>query len=359
MLYTLSGVPREKFSKFPMPRNTAVFGPTFKGEGIIRLDDVTKDSRYGKNAPHKGMPEGHLPVRSYLAVSVKAANGEVLGGLFFGHSQPGVFTAREENVVAAIAAQAASAIANARLYDAEQRARKAAEAAERRTSTLHKIALQLSRAVAAEEACRIVVREVRALFDAPAGGVMLVGPDPVAHRADCRRWSPLGRDEGGDRAASTRCRCAARRGGADGQGRVGHRRRQLAARYPHLVKIRDQVGANTWAAIPMQFEGRTIGAFGFRSTETRVLTTEEEALLLAVGQQCAQAIERARLHDATQAARKEAEEASRAKDEFLAMLGHELRNPLSPIVTALQLMKLRGDERRRASRTSSSARSIT
>ncbi len=37
------------------------------------------------------------------------------------------------------------------------------------------------------------------------------------------------------------------------------------------------------------------------------------------------------------------EEASRAKDEFLAMLGHELRNPLSPIVTALQLMRMRGE----------------
>ncbi len=51
-----------------------------------------------------------------------------------------------------------------------------------------------------------------------------------------------------------------------------------------------------------------------------------------------------------QAARREAESANRAKDEFLAMLGHELRNPLSPILTALQLMKLRGgdaDERER------------
>ena len=46
-----------------------------------------------------------------------------------------------------------------------------------------------------------------------------------------------------------------------------------------------------------------------------------------------------------QAARRAAEEANRAKDEFLAMLGHELRNPLAPIVTALQLMQLRGDTR--------------
>jgi signal transduction histidine kinase len=40
----------------------------------------------------------------------------------------------------------------------------------------------------------------------------------------------------------------------------------------------------------------------------------------------------------------ELEAASRAKDEFLAMLGHELRNPLSPIVTALALIKLRGEK---------------
>ena len=42
-------------------------------------------------------------------------------------------------------------------------------------------------------------------------------------------------------------------------------------------------------------------------------------------------------------ARRAAESANRAKDEFLAMLGHELRNPLAPILTALQLMTLRGD----------------
>jgi signal transduction histidine kinase/CheY-like chemotaxis protein len=42
------------------------------------------------------------------------------------------------------------------------------------------------------------------------------------------------------------------------------------------------------------------------------------------------------------ASRRDAESANRAKDEFLAMLGHELRNPLAPILTALQLMQLRG-----------------
>ncbi|MFL9908824.1 response regulator [Paraburkholderia sp. RL17-337-BIB-A] len=120
MLYTLSGVPKEAFEKFPMPRNTAVFAPTFNGEGIVRVDDITKDPRYGHNSPHRGMPEGHLKVCSYLAVPVQSRSGEVVGGLFFGHPEPAVFTERAERIVAGIAAQAAIAIDNARLYQAAQ-----------------------------------------------------------------------------------------------------------------------------------------------------------------------------------------------------------------------------------------------
>lgn len=115
-LYTLSGVPREAFASFPMPRNTDVFGPTFRGEGIVRLDDVKADPRYGRNAPYQGMPPGHLPVSSYLAVPVASRSGEVLGGLFFGHSKAGVFTEAHEQYVVAFASQAAISIDNARLY---------------------------------------------------------------------------------------------------------------------------------------------------------------------------------------------------------------------------------------------------
>ena len=121
VLYTLSGVPRSAFEKFPMPRNTGVFGPTFRGEGIVRSADITEDPRYGHNAPHKGMPEGHLPVRSYLAAPVMGRDGTVIGGLFFGHADPGVFTERAERLVASVAVMAAIAMEKIRLYDAAQR----------------------------------------------------------------------------------------------------------------------------------------------------------------------------------------------------------------------------------------------
>jgi PAS domain S-box-containing protein len=120
-LYTLSGAPIEAFSNFPMPRNTEVFGPTFRGEGIVRSDDITKDPRYGRNAPRKGMPEGHLPVHSYLAVPVVSRTGEVTGGLFFGHKETGVFTERSERLLVGLAGEAAVAIDNSRLSQESQR----------------------------------------------------------------------------------------------------------------------------------------------------------------------------------------------------------------------------------------------
>ncbi|MDB4937299.1 MAG: Phytochrome, two-component sensor histidine kinase, partial [Labilithrix sp.] len=112
-LYSLSGAPREAFASFRLPRATPPFGPTFRGQGVIRCDDVRKDPRYGLWGPQ---PPGHLPVVSYLAVPVVTRTGEVLGGLFFAHREAGRFTSEHERLVVGIAGQAAIALENARLY---------------------------------------------------------------------------------------------------------------------------------------------------------------------------------------------------------------------------------------------------
>jgi signal transduction histidine kinase/ActR/RegA family two-component response regulator len=75
-----------------------------------------------------------------------------------------------------------------------------------------------------------------------------------------------------------------------------------------------------------------------------------DALTGSAAQQRSGEAERARLYAEAQAARQHAEGANRTKDEFLAMLGHELRNPLAPIVTALRLMSLRNPEAHQAER---------
>ncbi|HEX5705712.1 MAG TPA: PAS domain S-box protein [Pyrinomonadaceae bacterium] len=145
MLYTMSGVSREAFAHFPMPRATELFGPTFRGEGTVRIADVHKDARYGKNSPYFGMPEGHLPVTSYLAVPVVSRSGSVLGGLFFGHPEADRFTERHERLVAGMAAQAAVAMDNALLFEAAERARAEAESSAAESARLYREAQEANR----------------------------------------------------------------------------------------------------------------------------------------------------------------------------------------------------------------------
>ena len=122
-LYALAGASRDEFSKFPISRNSDVFAATFRGEGVYRSDDITKDPAYG---PSDTGPS-HFPVRSYLAVPVVSRSGDVIGGLFFGHANAGVFTEAHERIVIALASQAATAMDNARLFTAVERARREAQ----------------------------------------------------------------------------------------------------------------------------------------------------------------------------------------------------------------------------------------
>ncbi|HEY0169484.1 MAG TPA: PAS domain S-box protein [Pyrinomonadaceae bacterium] len=145
MLYTMSGVPLEAFAHFPMPRATDLFGPTFRGEGTILIGDVRKDPRYGNNSPYYGMPEGHLPVVSYMAVPVISRTGEVYGGLFFGDPKEGVFDEHMARIVEGLAAQAAVAIDNVRLFEALERARAQAEASAADKERLYREAREANR----------------------------------------------------------------------------------------------------------------------------------------------------------------------------------------------------------------------
>ena len=147
LLYALSGADAEAFKGMGMPRPTAVFGPTFRGEGAVRSPDITRDPRYGHNKPNHGMPAGHLPVRSYLALPVTSRSGEVLGGLFFGHEKPDVFSERAERLLTGLAAQAAIGIDNARLFAAAQRHSETLEQrVEERTEELRRTQEQLHQA---------------------------------------------------------------------------------------------------------------------------------------------------------------------------------------------------------------------
>jgi signal transduction histidine kinase/CheY-like chemotaxis protein len=123
----LSGVSAEGFGDFPLFQDSNAFGSPF--QGVSRSDDLTDDPRYGPKVPFKVMQAGQRPTRSYLATPVRSGAGELLGGLFFGHPEPGFFHERDGRLVAGLAAHAGIAVDNAHLYQEAREARAAAEAA--------------------------------------------------------------------------------------------------------------------------------------------------------------------------------------------------------------------------------------
>jgi signal transduction histidine kinase/ActR/RegA family two-component response regulator len=111
-----------------------------------------------------------------------------------------------------------------------------------------------------------------------------------------------------------------------------------------LLSFAEAIGMSAYYLVPLVARGRTLGALAALQAESgRKITPDDCALISEIAQRAAVALDNARLYADMQAAREQAENANRAKDEFLAMLGHELRNPLAPIVTALYLMEKRGD----------------
>lgn len=107
-----------------------------------------------------------------------------------------------------------------------------------------------------------------------------------------------------------------------------------------LLTFAAAIGMRAYYVVPLIARGRTLGALAALQAESgRAFTPADCAMLDDLGRRAALALDNARLYAEAHAARKEAERASRAKDEFLGILGHELRNPLAPIVWALHAMQ--------------------
>ncbi|HEX3357548.1 MAG TPA: EAL domain-containing protein [Tepidisphaeraceae bacterium] len=114
------GISREQFSQIELSRLTTIFAAAFENEGIIRIADITSDPRYAELVSIAGASDISPTPRSLLAAPVVSRTGEVLGALFFAHEKVNVFGEWDERLLRGIAAHAAIALDNARLYQAAQ-----------------------------------------------------------------------------------------------------------------------------------------------------------------------------------------------------------------------------------------------
>jgi len=226
---------------------------------------------------------------------------------------------------------------NERRLIAEQAAREA-------LARLQRVTAALSQAASPEDVAAAVLRECSDAIGAGAAALYLLAPNGQSLDFFAQQGHP---EDSADEfpsiplEAETPLTDAARK-------RAAAFYESFDACVKEYPPLRNAIRAGNFqasVALPLVVHGDLLGVLGVRFTERRAFDASERTLLLTIADVCAQAIDRARLFATETEARAAAEAASRAKDEFLAMLGHELRNPLAPISTAIQLMKLKGEDR--------------
>ncbi|MFL5615136.1 MAG: GAF domain-containing protein [Gemmatimonadaceae bacterium] len=255
-----------------------------------------------------------------------------LGALALGFSTRREFSSEDRALIEAMAQQCSLALERARLFESEQKARRAAE-------RLQSLTTELSEATTVATVGEAVMEHGVSALGAYAGVLALhtpaadeleilssIGYPAAACMSAGRRWS----------ATATIPICEAARTGDIiflGSPQAWGDRYLGGYAPPHSRSA-------AWAAIPFTVEGQRRGALLWTFDDQHVFDNDERALMVAIARQCAQALERARLFDAERTARTMADEANRAKTDFLAVMSHELRTPLNAIAGYAELLEI-------------------
>ncbi|HEY9696265.1 MAG TPA: PAS domain-containing protein [Trichocoleus sp.] len=277
-------------------------------------------------------------IRSTLLVPLKV-QGQTIGLLSFTRHAPAEpHTQDDLNLFQDLADRAAMAIANARLYQQAEQARQQAERTADRTARLQAVTAALSESLTPIQVAEVIAQQTSAVVNAASVLVALVTPqkdeleiihslgDGVDLAPEWQRF-PL--------STATPLTDAIRAGQPIWEETLEDR----INRYPHLAKNYAQAKYPAWISLPLMLEGQAVGGVSVTFAQLPQLEPDDRAFMLALAQQCAQAIVRAQLYEAEQRARSQAEAANRTKDEFLAMLSHELRTPMNPILGWSRLLQ--------------------
>ncbi|WP_052517759.1 hybrid sensor histidine kinase/response regulator [Archangium violaceum] len=235
-------------------------------------------------------------------------DGRCLGALGFNFPEPRPFENDERAFIQALAHQAAQACDRARLLEAERRARLMAEARQQRADLLSEASAMLGSSLDLEAALTWVANLLVPRF---ADWAVIQMVERTVSGTDETKTLSIHRE----------------------RVKAGLARELGLSLLSTWSEPRSCITNNSVLA-PIAARGRVLGAIVLGAEEVGRYDPEALELIEELGLRAGVALDNARLYQ-------EARQADRRKDEFLAMLGHELRNPLSPMVTALQLMRLK------------------
>jgi signal transduction histidine kinase/CheY-like chemotaxis protein len=289
--------------------------PVVKAVASGQAQWVETRADYAARFPEYEAATRNTPTMMSSFVVLPLATRQVHGAIAVAFHEERTFPAEEREFFCSLAGHASIAYERARLFDEAATRQRNAEAAAQRIEKLREAMEALTSARTTDDVARVTVESGRKALDSIAATMWFADAEGRLELAATQKVAPVVRpDLPIDRVIATRA----------------------------PVFVEAEQGRQPYAVLPLATDERVLGAIAFTfAGTTHHFADDEREFLFGLTRTCEQALERARLLEVEAEARRVAEAASHRKDEFLAMLGHELRNPLAAMSAALELIKLR------------------
>jgi signal transduction histidine kinase len=310
-----------------LPRGRGILGVLITDARSLRLHDLGKDPR------SVGFPPNHPPMRTFLGVPIRL-HGVAYGNLYLTEKPGGAdFDEEDEELVTLLAGQAAVAIENARLYEAERATRSRQE----RVQTVADIALAHAQL---DDLLTVMLPLMRKLLAADTCILFLVDED--SQELVIRAGDGLGTGDLVDRVRYPAGEGIVGRVAAEGKPVV-------LADVEHNTEVNPivhELGVESLCYVPLLMPGKVVGVLHVGTLSPRVFTEDDIELLRMAADRAAMAIVHARLFQAQRetaetlaSTNEELRKLDQMKDVFVSGTTHELRTPLTSMIGYLEILQ--------------------